>query len=238
MFMKPRILLLLLTAIFALNLSYSQKSGKKMTISGVVIDADMYPVVNAIIMVDEVKTDVTTNMKGAYKIRVKPDAEKIGVFTFLTGNVEESINGRTRINFNLDIIIPPLVKSNIKDAGDDEINVGYGTVKRRNLTSSVSKIDATNPKYASYNSIYDMIRGELPGVQVQGTSIRIHGTSSLMLSSEPLFVVDGVAVSSIADIRPQMVRSIEVLKGSSASIYGARGANGVILINLIGAKNQ
>ena len=80
-----------------------------------------------------------------------------------------------------------------------------------------------------------MLRGEVPGVQVNGTSIRIQGASSLTLSTEPLFVVDGVTVNSIDHILPQMVKSIQVLKGSSAAIYGSRGANGVLLINLINA---
>lgn len=101
------------------------------------------------------------------------------------------------------------------------------------MTSSVSKIDGTNPKYASYKNIYDMIRGEVPGVQVSGNSIKIQGASSLTLSTEPLFVVDGVTVNTIDGIQPYMVQSIQVLKGSSASIYGSRGANGVIVINLV-----
>jgi len=103
------------------------------------------------------------------------------------------------------------------------------------MTGTVNKIDGTNPKYASYRNIYDMIRGEVAGVQVMGNSIRIQGVGSLNLSTEPLYVVDGMVVSSIAEIQPYNVKSIEILKGSSASIYGSRGANGVILIKLIGS---
>jgi TonB-dependent SusC/RagA subfamily outer membrane receptor len=106
------------------------------------------------------------------------------------------------------------------------------------MTTNVSKIDGTNPKYASYRTIYDMLRGEVPGVQVNGTSIKIQGASSLMLSTEPLFVVDGITVNSIDDIQPVTVKSIQVLKGSSASIYGSRGANGVILIDLVKAGDK
>jgi TonB-dependent SusC/RagA subfamily outer membrane receptor len=77
-----------------------------------------------------------------------------------------------------------------------------------------------------------MIKGEVAGVEVIGTSIRIRGTSSLMSGTQPLLVVDGVTVNSIDNILPMMVKSIEVLKGSGAAIYGSRGANGVILITL------
>ena len=82
-----------------------------------------------------------------------------------------------------------------------------------------------------------MIKGQVPSVEVSGKSIRIQGFSSLG-STEPLFVVDGIVSSSIDDIPPSQVKSIEVLKGSSAAIYGSRGANGVILIRLISASDM
>jgi len=81
-----------------------------------------------------------------------------------------------------------------------------------------------------YQDIYDMIRGRFPGVEVSGKSIKIRGTTSLNISTEPLFVVDGVIVSSVDDIAPETVKSIEVLKGPDATAYGIRGSNGVILI--------
>ncbi|MGB8492241.1 MAG: TonB-dependent receptor plug domain-containing protein, partial [Bacteroidales bacterium] len=84
----------------------------------------------------------------------------------------------------------------------------------------------------------DMISGEVPGVQVIGTRILIRGISTITAGTDPLFVVDGVPATSIDYIQPQTVRSIEVLKGSAATIYGSRGANGVILINLKNAKNN
>jgi TonB-dependent SusC/RagA subfamily outer membrane receptor len=80
-----------------------------------------------------------------------------------------------------------------------------------------------------------MIRGEVPGVQVNGTSIMIRGATTINSGTEPLFVVDGVPVMTVDNIQPQMVKSIQVLKGSAASIYGSRGSNGVIIINLVKA---
>ena len=117
---------------------------------------------------------------------------------------------------------------------EEEINVGYGKVKRKNLTSSVYKINARNRQFGSFNSIYDMLQG-VPGVTVSRGQVLIRGISSRYLSNEPLFVVDGTPVSSIADIPPQNVESIEVLKGTAGAIYGSRGANGVIQINQIGS---
>jgi TonB-dependent SusC/RagA subfamily outer membrane receptor len=235
--MKTRILICLLLALFSFNSAYAEKSNKKITITGYVVDGTHASVANAIVMVDGKKTDKITDDKGFYKIKVKAGSTKIGIFIFTNGVLEETINGRGRINFAFEGSVPDQA-SNKVDQGEEAIDIGYGTVKKKNLTTSVSKIDGTNPKYASYRTIYDMIRGEAPGVQVNGTSIRIQGASSLMLSTEPLFVVDGMVVSSISDIQPFTVKSIEILKGSSASIYGSRGANGVILINLIKAGDK
>jgi TonB-dependent SusC/RagA subfamily outer membrane receptor len=151
--------------------------------------------------------------------------------------VEEEINGRRRINFTFEGTVPDQVGKKA-DPNDDLVDIGYGKVKKRDLTTPVNKLDATQSKYASYRNIYDMIRGELPGVQVNGRSIRIQGINSMTLSTEPLFVVDGQPVTTIDDIQPFTVKSIQVLKGSSASIYGSRGANGVILINLKGATDK
>jgi TonB-dependent SusC/RagA subfamily outer membrane receptor len=149
--------------------------------------------------------------------------------------MEEPINGRERINFTFEGSVPDQMSDKV-DRGEESINIGYGSVKRKDMTGTVNKIDGTNPKYASYQNIYEMIRGEVPGVQVTGNSIRIQGASSLTLSTEPLFVVDGAIVNSIDYIQPFMVKSINILKGSSAAIYGSRGANGVILINLTGSR--
>jgi TonB-dependent SusC/RagA subfamily outer membrane receptor len=232
--MKPRILICLLLAVFTFNDGSAQRSNKKITITGYVVDGTQASIANAIVMVDGKNTNKVTNGKGFYKVKVKPGSSIIEIFTYTNGVREEPINGRTRIDFAFEGSVPDQLSEKV-DPGDEAIDIGYGAVKKKNMTSNVSKLDASNPKYASYRSIYDMLRGEVPGVQVSGTSIRIQGTSSLMMSTEPLFVVDGVTVSSIDYIQPVMVKSIQVLKGSSASIYGSRGANGVILINLIKA---
>jgi TonB-dependent SusC/RagA subfamily outer membrane receptor len=151
--------------------------------------------------------------------------------------MEEEINGRTTINFEFGGSVPDQANSTV-NPGDEAVNVGYGTVRKSDMTTNVNKIDGTNPKYASYRNIYDMIKGEVPGVQVTGTSIKIQGISSMNSGTEPLFVLDGVVVNSIGSIQPAMVKSIEILKGAAASIYGSRGANGVILINLVGTGDK
>ncbi len=232
--MRTRIIFCLILVMISFNISSGQKAGKKVTITGHVVDGTQASVANAIVMLDGEKTETFTNAKGYYKIKVTPGNSKIGIFTITNGILEEPLDGRKTINFTFQGSVAAQPDGKV-DPGDETVDIGYGSVKKKSMTGSVSKIDGTNSKYASYRSIYDMLRGEVPGVQVSGTSIRIQGASSLMLSTEPLFVVDGMVVNSIADIQPYSVKSIEILKGSSASIYGSRGANGVILIKLVGA---
>jgi TonB-dependent SusC/RagA subfamily outer membrane receptor len=104
------------------------------------------------------------------------------------------------------------------------------TDSRRNIPERSGVINIRNSSVPVYQDIYDMIRGRVAGVEVSGKSIKIRGTNSLNVSTEPLFVVDGVIVKEIDDIAPETVKSIEVLKGPDASVYGARGSNGVIVI--------
>jgi TonB-dependent SusC/RagA subfamily outer membrane receptor len=231
--MRTKIIFLIIMAMFSLNIASAQKSGKKMKISGHVVDGTLTPVANAIVMLDGEKSNIMTDQKGHFKIKVKPGNTKVGIFTMTNGILEEPLDGRKTINFKFEGSVPVQIVET--DPLDEAVDIGYGSVKKRSMTGTVNRIDGTNPKYASYRNIYDMIRGEVAGVQVMGNSIRIQGVGSLTLSTEPLYVVDGNVVGSISDIQPFNVKSIEILKGSSASIYGSRGANGVILIKLIGS---
>ena len=105
--------------------------------------------------------------------------------------------------------------------------------KKRKKESSSEKTVPDENRYARYNNMYDLLRAELPEIQITGTTILIRGYTSITGSSQPIFVVDGVIMAQIDDIMPNRVRSIRVLKGASAAIYGINGANGVIEINTI-----
>jgi TonB-dependent SusC/RagA subfamily outer membrane receptor len=235
--MKFKIVIFLLIIFVAGTTISGQINNKKITINGLVVDQEKNPVANAIIFIDGKMTSQGTDDKGFYEIRIKSGSTRIGICTIKNGIIEEDINGRTTINFNLGSSINQRSENQKNPNDDEDINVGYGSVKRKNHTQSVNKIDSENNRFASYTNIYEMIKGQVPGVSVSGKSINIQGSFSLYASTEPLFVVDGVARESIDDIPPQMVKSIEVLKGASASIYGTRGANGVILINLISSED-
>ena len=124
----------------------------------------------------------------------------------------------------------------------DSVAVGYGMVAKRDLTTSVSSVSGEVARRNSPTTLADMIDGRIAGVEVRrlasgGISVRIRGAHTFKGNAEPLYVVDGVPQHTdvggaiFLDIDPRDVKSIEVLKdGGSTAIYGARGANGVILI--------
>ncbi len=113
-------------------------------------------------------------------------------------------------------------------------NVGYGYEKASSVTGSVSSLHPTRQQMNGYTSIYQYLQGRVAGLTVSGNRIRIRGEHTLMGSSEPLIVLNGVPLQSSTDlqfINPLDVKSIDVLKDAgAAAIYGTRGANGVILI--------
>lgn len=117
---------------------------------------------------------------------------------------------------------------------EDSVNIGYGYIKKKNLTSSVSQVSMTEQDMVSYTNIGDYLMGRVPGLMVTktGTTYKyvIRGLNSINSSTDPLFVVDGCEVMDISYLNPRDVKSVEVLKDASASIYGTRGACGVILI--------
>ena len=229
-----KIKLFLLTLIFFtmfFDLS-AQKTGKKLVITGKVTDLYNSPVSGAIIMIDGESTESKTNVKGLYKVKVKPSALRIGIFTTFAEVKEEPINGKTTINFNLDKFIPMQLNAGASIPDDEVINEGYNVARKRNISKPVTKSDVSGNEYASFSSIYEILR-TIPGLTVSGNSVTVRGVSSIG-SSAPLFVVNGTTVSSVNGIDPAMVKSIEVLKGPSASVYGLQGANGVIIIKLKG----
>ena len=122
----------------------------------------------------------------------------------------------------------------------DQVQVGYGAQDRRNVNGAVAGADADKLMANSPRTVSDMLVGRFAGVEVRklangGTSIRIRGSRSFKSNQEPLLVLDGTpqhnGTQSLMDLDPHDIKSIEVLKsGAASTVYGSRGANGVILI--------
>jgi hypothetical protein len=202
-------------------ISVSNAQSGEIAIKGRVTDIDNNPVKGATIFIDRENTGSKTDNTGYYEIKVRPDSREIMAFTFNHGLSMEYIYRRNEIDLILPKV-PPVQEPTIEKAKAE-----------KKAPRERGTIDTQTPEFASYKSIYDMIRGRLPGVTVSGTQIRVSGSSSLNVNMQPLFVVNGIIVSSIAHIEPRNVKTIQVLKGPDASEYGMRGAGGVILITLL-----
>ena len=236
--MRTGLIILLLFAFLAPGQIYGQKHAKKVFVKGTVIDSEKKPVKGAIIVVDGKQTNSVTSADGGFKIKIKPDSKKIMACHLEIGAGEVEYTGQPEITITVDKKTPIPLGLKLSNQEEERVNIGYGTVEKKDLTTSAQTLDTRKSKYSSYTNIYEMINGEFPGVQVSGHNILIRGISSINSGTEPLFVVDGMVVNTIDQISPREVKSISVLKGSETAIYGSRGANGVILIELISADDQ
>jgi TonB-dependent starch-binding outer membrane protein SusC len=234
---RIKVMLFIIVSFLTVAVSSGQKNNKKIFITGIVTDANQRPMIGAMILIDGKSTSVITDNSGIYKIKVRPDADSMTIFTIKNGMITVPIMGRTKIDFILGGADPSKHDAKDKPVNDNQVDIGYGSISEKSLLTPVSTIDGRNGKYAAYKDIYEILKGT-PGVIVRGTSIQIQGPSSIYSGTEPLFVIDGMPVQTIDGISPSMVESISVLKGASASIYGTRGANGVILITLIKASQK
>ena len=115
---------------------------------------------------------------------------------------------------------------------EEEVDIGYGTVKKGTPTHGVSSVKVKED-IESYADMYAYLEGRVTGVQVTSDKkIIIRGLGTFNGSSDPLILVDGVEMDDLSSISPKDVKSVDVLKGEAAAIYGMRGANGVIIIKL------
>jgi len=170
--------------------------------------------------IDNIKTSIITRSDGSYKIKASPTAITLEVRSSQFGTCETPINGETTINFMLNgaggIVSFAGDVSKDKENNDGEGKSGRSKAKKMN----------------TYTDIFQMIRAEVNGVVVSGRSVQIQQGHSFFGSGTPLFVINGVVVSSIDEVNPLEVKSIKALKGSEAAIWGVRGSNGVIDITL------
>jgi TonB-linked SusC/RagA family outer membrane protein len=203
---------------------------QQVTVKGTVIDASTNePVPGANVVVKGTTNGTITNFDGEFQLSVPSDATL--QFSFIGYAQQEiPVNGRTTINVSLATDTRQL---------DEVVAVGYGTVRRADMTGSVASISGGDLQKIPMASAAEAIKGRLPGVNVITTDgspdaeivIRVRGGGSVTQDNSPLYVVDGFIVSSIRDVPPTDIASISVLKDAAATaIYGAQAANGVILI--------
>ena len=164
-------------------------------------------------------------------------ASDVLTFTFIGYKTEEvKYSGQQTLNVTM---------KDDSELLDEVVVIGYGTVNRRDLTGAVASVSAEDIAAVPVSSAVEALTGKLAGVNITTTEgspdaemkIRVRGGGSLSQDNSPLYIVDGFPVSSISDIAPTEIQSIDVLKdASSTAIYGARGANGVIIITTKGGR--
>ena len=231
----------------------SKNTQQTKIITGKVVDDTGMPLVGATVMVKGANTGVITDFDGNFELSVPDDTTTL-VISYLGYSPQEvEIIGKTIID----------VKMMPDNAALDEIVViGYGTEKKALLSDAITSISSKQVKDLPVSSVDGILQGQAAGVQVQqnsGTpggemSVRIRGLSSISGSNQPLYIIDGIPVttgdfgqigysgqgsSALADLNPGDIESISVLKDASATaIYGARGSNGIVLITTKRGKEQ
>ncbi len=218
---------LLFMALLGTGVSLSAFADK--TISGNVKDDQGQPAIGATVQVEGTTIGTMTDLDGNYTLTVPDNTTEVTISYVGLATQTVKIKGNIA---NADM------KADDKTL-DDVVVVGYQTVKKRDVVASTASVGADQIKNLPVTDAAQAMQGKLAGVQVttaEGSpdaevSVRVHGGNSLTQSNDPLYIVDGFQVSSINDIPPSDIQSIDVLKDAAATaIYGAQGANGVVII--------
>ncbi|WP_448702374.1 SusC/RagA family TonB-linked outer membrane protein [Mucilaginibacter sp. AW1-3] len=224
-----------LSSFFVLMLAAQAFAQTDKVVSGTVRDNGGQTLPGVSVSIKGTTNGGVTDVNGHYSLKInKPDATL--VFSFIGyATVEEKINNRTTIDVKL--------KETDKTL-DEVVVIGYGTVKKRDLTGAVSSISGKDIAAIPVTNVAQAMQGKLPGVNITSQdgrpggniSIRVRGGSSISQSNQALVLIDGVP-GNLNDIPGDQVESVDVLKdASSAAIYGSRGANGVVLVTTKSAK--
>ena len=213
-----------LVALLTLSISISAQ-----TYTGVVYDEASVPLPGAFVLNDKTGEGVSADVDGHFTIK----AEKGSTITVsYMGYLDKSVILGSRQNIQVFLEYDRLVL-------EDAVVIGYGAVKRKDLTTAVSVVSTEDIDNRPIISAGSALQGKAAGVQVvqpsgmpgSGISIRVRGATSVQASNEPLYVIDGRPADDISNLSPDDIESIQVLKdASSSAIYGARAANGVVVI--------
>ena len=214
-----------LTILAIFLLSSIASNAQTHVVHGVLTSYNKYPVANIKVMAKKSKATTQSDSLGYFSIVCKEkDVIKIKPETFkmVSRNVDKNTD-TLRIN---------LVFMDSKKNRD--LAVGYGYMEKEELTFAADHMQQENNEYCNFNNIYELLKGKFPGVQVDGATgnyrVFVRGSQSINASNEVLFIVDGSPSGNVSSLHPCNIKSIDVIKDGMTSMYGARGANGVILV--------
>ena len=228
--------------LFIINVSQLFAQEKQSLVKGLVTNNSSEPLAGVSVVVRNTKTNfttgTTTDSSGLFSFTRIPSGGPYNFSFTGVGLEEQTLSG---YNIKDDVTLSLVVKmKSTSESLNEVVVVGYGTQKRKDLTGSVASVNADKIKDLAVGRVDQALLGKVAGVQVKPSSgepgappqIRIRGIGSISAGGDPLYVVDGVPMSSIQAINPNDVENIDVLKDASATaIYGSRGSNGVVIIN-------
>jgi len=204
-------------------------------VKGKVMDANGEALIGVSVVQKGTGNGTVTDINGHFSLEVKPSNALIQ-FSYI-GYKSQEVTATANMNVTL---------REEQELLDEVVVIGYGTAKRKDVTTAVSSVSAKDFDVRPIVSAGQALQGKAAGVQViqpngapgGGTVIRVRGTTSFNGSSDPLYVVDGVPVDNINFLSPNDIANIDILKdASSAAIYGSRGANGVVIITTKSGKS-
>jgi TonB-linked outer membrane protein, SusC/RagA family len=211
------------------------QSGILKNVTGTIHDEKGQPLIGVSVRQKGSSVGTVSDVNGQFKLEAKSNV--VLIFSYIGYiSTEVAVNGKSNLTVEMAEDLKKL---------DEVVVVGYGTVKRRDLTGAVASVKGETVAATPVANVAQAIQGKLPGVNVTtqdgrpgaNVSIRVRGGGSITQSNDPLYIVDGFPVSNINDLSSSEIESIDVLKdASSTAIYGARGANGVILITTKSGK--
>lgn len=219
--------------LLAVVLAFSAEAQNKIT--GQVLDENDQPAIGANVIVSGTTQGTSTDIDGRYTLSVKKGSTLI--FSYLGYKSQEIIvNAESVLNVKLE------PETNVMD---EVVVVGYGSVRRSDLTGSVASVSAEDVEGFQSSSVLDAMSGQIAGVQIMasdgtpgaGFDVKVRGVGTVNGDSSPLYIVDGFQVDNIDYLANSDIESIDVLKdASSAAIYGSRAANGVVLVTTKSGK--
>ncbi len=203
-------------------------------VAGIILDSAGSPLAGATIMVKQSHKVTISDASGKFTVDAMP---KQTLVVSMVGYEEKEFAVGRQNNFSISL-------STTTNALNDVVVVGYGTVRRKDLTGSVGVVKVDDAKKTATYDVAKMLQGQVAGVEVQGSGepggyvqLKIRGIGTLS-NNAPLFVIDGVIIDAPYDFSPGDIESLQVLKdASAAAIYGSRGLNGVIIITTKKGRN-
>ena len=225
LFRRLKYVLILLLALFLNSSLFAQ-----ITVQGKVTDNNGQGLPGVSVNIKKTTTGTTTDVNGAFSISV-PNSKAVLVFSYVGFATQEiEVGNRTAFDLSLSPAAGQL---------NEVVVIGYGTQKRKEVTSAVTTVNAEQFNKGNISDVTQLLQGKVAGLSISrpggnpngGFTIRLRGLSTLGANTSPLIVIDGQVGADINTVDPNDIQSIDVLKdAASAAIYGTRGSSGVIII--------